>query len=219
MSEINTLRSRFKRLDTGRSSSTTPSTNASDLPLDHQLTFNRNPNEKWTYGDDGHFYLNGEEVEELLTNNSEVVSFQSGVSEALSEYSELVRKKNDPRYSKFASRVDNVQTGILGNMKRIYDEKTGGMSLQRRRGELFINNIDLRRILAMYHLRPTPKAQTFLRNFLAKLNLILMNKSGSPHFERANDMIKSLYAEVKRAIDTTPINVDYLPAGSSDRNC
>ena len=208
MSEINRIRERFRRITDLKSEAS--ATNASDLPIDHQLTFQRDAGEQWTFRD-GHIYLNDEDIEDLLNEARDDVKFQSAVSDAVSEYRELVWKKGNGSFAKFSVRADAIQDKILCNMKRIYDERTGGVRLAWGDGACLLNNLNVRAILAMYHIRPTEKARKFLKGLKSKLALILVNKNGSPHFERVNSVVKSLYNEVDSALDKTPIDGCYLP--------
>lgn len=217
MSEINRIRERFRkseRLDSSHSSDI----NASDLPLDHQLTFNRDANEQWSFKD-GRIYLNDEDIEDVLELEKNNVKFQSGVSDAISEYKDQVWKKGNGSYSKFAVRADAIQGTILCNMKRIYDERTGGVRLVWGDGAYLLNNVNVRAIIALYHIRPTEKARKFLKGLKSKLALILINKNGSSHFERVNNIVKSLYSEVENALDTSAtVDGHYLPANNGDSN-
>lgn len=210
MSEIFKIKDRVDKASLGSSQ---PSTGASDLPLDHQLTFDRNASEKWTFKD-GYICLNGEDIEALLDMEHNDVKFQSAVSDAVSEYKDLVWRKGSGLYIKFAIRADSIQDKILCNMKRIYDERTGGVRLAWGDGSYLLNNINVRALLALYHVRPTEKARKFLSGLKAKLALILVNKNGSPQFERVHTVIQSLYAEVDHAISATPIDGHYLPDNS-----
>lgn len=218
MSQISKLKDRLRGFGgVSRSGSSRPAEGAKGLPLDHQLVFNRNPKERWSYDEqDGHIYVNGEEVEALIESSPEDVRFQSAVSEAVDEYRESVRGRGDPRFAKLSSKVEGIQTKILGNMKRIYDEKTGGMSLRWGDAGLLFNRVDVRRVLAMYHLRPTPQAQRFLKGLLANLNLLLVRRNDSPHISK---IVRSLCEEVSSAINTTPINAPYLTSGSGNSDC
>lgn len=214
MSGINNIRDRLRKIDIARGEA---STSVSDIPLDHQLTFNRDANEKWSFRD-GHIYLNNEDIEDILNEEYDNVKFQSAVSDAISEYKDLVYEKGNGSWAKFSARADGIQEKILCNMKRIYDERTGGIRLAWGDGAYLLNNLNVRALLAMYHVRPTEKARKFLRGLKSKLALILINKNGSSHYERINSVIKALYDEVDTAINSTPIDGHYLPAGNNNHS-
>ncbi|PIR17248.1 MAG: hypothetical protein COV46_05010 [Deltaproteobacteria bacterium CG11_big_fil_rev_8_21_14_0_20_49_13] len=211
MSVISNIRERLRKVDVSRGSS--KSTNSKDLPLDHQLTFDRNSSEKWNYRD-GHIYLNDEDIEVLLDESRDDVGFQSAVSDAISEYKDVVWKKDNASYQKFVARAESVQDRILFNMKRIYDEKTGGIRISWGDGGYLVNNINVRAILALYHIRPTDKARKFLSGLKSKLALILVNKNGSSQYERINHIVKTLYCEVDDALNQAPVDVLCLPPSS-----
>jgi hypothetical protein len=208
MNGINRIYSRLKKADIRTEGE---SSQATELPIDHQLTFSREANEQWSFKD-GHIFLNNEDVEDMLDSAHDDVSFQSAVSEAVSEYRDFVWKNGNGHFAKFAARADAIQSKILSNMKRIYDEKTCGIRLTLGDGAWLFNNINIRALLAMYHIRPTEKARRFLSGLKSKLGLILVNRNGSPSYERVNNLIRSLYNEVENALDdAAPIDAHYLP--------
>lgn len=211
MGGFSNIRERFKKV--GASENQVSQTNQADLPIDHQLTFDRETNERWTYKD-GRIYLNDEDIEDILNEAREDVHFQSCVSSAISEYKDLVFEKGNGSYAKFSARADAIQEKILYNMKRIYDEKTGGVRLVWGDGAYLLNNLNVRAILALYHVYPTEKARKFLDGLKSTLALILVNKNGSPHFERINSVVKSLCSEIDNAIAKAPIDVACLPANN-----
>lgn len=214
MSDINKIRERLRKVDIARGEA---STSVGDIPLDHQLTFNRDSNEKWSFRD-GRIYLNNEDIEDALNEEHDNVRFQSAVSDAISEYKDIVYHKGNGSWSKFSARAETIQDKILHNMKRIYDERTGGIRLAWGDGAYLLNNLNVRALLAMYHVRPTEKARRFLSGLKSKLALILINKNGSCHYERINSVIKALYEEVDTALNSPPIDGRCLPAGNSDRS-
>jgi hypothetical protein len=218
MSIISRLNERFRKSEIAKRDSSSITENDSDLPLDHQLSFQRDFEEGWSYHD-GHIYLNDEDIETTLDENSNDVKFQSAVSDAISEYRDLVWKRGNGHFPKFAVKADAVQEKILNNMKRIYDERTGGLRLSWGDGGYLLNNLNIRAIIAMYHVRPTEKARKFLNGLKAKLALILVNKNSSPHYERASKVVKTLYDEVDNAISQTPIDGRYLPAHNANNSC
>jgi hypothetical protein len=199
MSQINKIKARV----------TPRTTSAPDLSSNHQLKFDRDANEEWNFKD-GRIYLNNEDIEDLLDESGDDVKFQSAVSDAVSEYREFAWKNGNGSYEKFAARADAVQNKILNNMKRIYDERTGGVRLKWGDGACLLNNVNVRAIVALYSIRPTEKARIFLNGLKSKLALILMGKNGSS--------LKAIYDEVEHALDQTPIDGSYLPVnnGSGD---
>lgn len=213
MSLFNKIYGRGKRVEAGSCESNR--TEFSDLPLDHQLTFDREAGEKWSFKD-GNICLNDEEIEGLLDEERNNVSFQSGVSDALSEYKEVVREKGNGHFKKFSLQAEALQGKILSNMKRIYDECTGGVKLSWGDGVALLNKVNVRAVLAMYHIRPTQKARCFLKGLKEKLALILVNKNGNPQFERINGVVRELCKEVDLALNETPIDGAYLPINNGD---
>jgi len=204
---LNKIREGGLRSDSGSRAS------ESDLPVDHQLTFNRDANERWTYKN-GQIFVNNEDIEELVREEQNNVRFQVGVSEALSEYKTQLSKKKFRDFGKFCLKVDTIQGTILSNMRRIFDEKTRGVRMNLNEGNCLLNNVNIRAFIAMYKIHPTLKAYKFLRNLKSKLALILVNKGGSAHFDRLAKIVKDLYNEVDGALQQTPIDGLFLAAGS-----
>jgi len=215
MGYFDKIRERFKKTDIKGSSE--PLHNTQDLPLDHQLTFRRDTEENWSFKDN-RIYLNNEDIEDVLEEESNNIRFQSAVTDAISEYKEYVRLKGGKNTDKFFVRAESILDRILCNMKRIYDEKMGGVSLRFGDGAYLLNNLDIRRVIALYNVRPTEKARKFLDGLKTKLALILVNRNGSPGFERLNKVVKELYAEVDTVLhNRAPIDIHRLPVNSRDR--
>lgn len=190
---------------------------ATDLPPDHRLVFHRSPSEKWNFND-GHIFLNDEDIESVLDQERNNVRLQAAVSEALQEYrNETIRQA--AASAEFLARIEAIQGKILSNMGRIWDEMSGGIRLAWGDGGYLLNNVNVRAILAMYHVRPTTKAKKFLEGLKYKLALILINKNGSSYYERINGVVKRLYEEVEGALTHAPIDVARigLPSGTDPR--
>lgn len=211
MNQINRILNKIREGDLHSDSGSR--TGESDLPVDHQLTFNRDANERWTYKD-GQILVNNEDIEELVKEERDNVRFQVGVSEALSEYKAQLSKRKCRDFGKFCSKADTIQGTILSNMRRIFDEKTSGVRMNLNDGNCLLNNVNIRAFIAMYKIHPTLKAYKFLRNLKSKLALILVNKGGSAHFDRLTKIARDLYDEVEGALQQTPIDGAFLTAGS-----
>lgn len=218
MSYINRIRDRLKvRPSFGRTDGAI-SRDADDLPLDHQLTFKRGVDEKWTFKD-GHIYVNDDiDIEDILDYQSRDVRLWCGISEAVAEYRAFVLSKNGGRKDGFLERVDRIQEKVLGHMKRLFDEKTDGMCLSFGNGEVFFNNFNVRAFIAMYYVKPTKKARQFLISIKSKLALILVNKSDTPQHERVRRVIQQLYEEVLGALEIPPIEARCITSGCVDKS-
>lgn len=184
-----------------------------DLPLDHQLTFKRNPGEEWQYRN-GHLFVNNTDIEDILDYESRDVELWCAISEALVDYKDEVLRRGGKNKSKFITKITSVQDKVLINLKRLYDEKTDGIYLSFGDGELLFNNFNVRAFLAMYHLRPTIKAKKFLMGLKSKLALILVNRNGTAQYERVHRVIQQLYHEVSHALEIPTIETRCLPADS-----
>lgn len=219
MSYINKIRDRLSIRSVGKGSSTSVSDTSKDIPLDHQLTFRRDADEEWKYKD-GRIFVNDVDVEEIIDYEQRDVRLWCGISEALMEYRDDVRNRNgkNRNRSRFFARVDAVQDKVLYNMKRLYDEKTDGFFLSLGDGELLFNNFNVRAFLAMYHLKPTTKARKFLLGLKSNLALILVNRNGTPQYERVHGVIQRLYEEVISALDIPPIETRRIASHYRDRS-
>lgn len=223
MSYINKIRERLK-VSTLKRGSDGVDNNVHDLPVDHQVrsldsrfTFQRHSDEEWQYVD-GAICVNGNDVEGLLEYEARDVRLWCGVSEGLTEYKEHVSESNRRAKNDLLSKIDSVQGKVLCNMKKLYDEKTEGIYLSLGDGELLFNNFNVRAFLAMYHVRPTEKARRFLVGLKSKLALILVNKNGTPQYERVHRVIQQLYEEVVYALGVPPIETRCLPSSFRHRS-
>jgi len=217
MGYIDKIRSKINLKSIKRGSSSSVDEGSKDLPLDHQLTFVRFQDEKWQYRE-GHIYVNDTDVEELIEYKLRDVRLWCGISEALSEYQDMVETKNGRDNSRFYRRVNSIQDRILCNMKYLYDEKTDGVYLSLGDGEFLLNNFNVRAFLAMYHLKPTDKARKFLLGLKSKLVLILVNRNGTPQYERVHRVVEQIYQEVVDALSVPPIETRALPSSFRDKS-
>lgn len=217
MSYINRIRERLKVGSVGRGSSRdVDATSSRDLPLDHQLTFKRDADEEWKFKD-GRILINEMDVEDLIDYESRDVRFWCGLTEALMEYKEMVVNRGGSGKSRFLARVESIQDKVLCNMKKLYEEKREGMYLSFGDGEFLLNNFNVRAFLAMYHVQPTEKARKFLIGLKSKLALILVNRNGTPQYERVHRVVQRLYEEVVSALSISPIETRRLPASSRNK--
>lgn len=215
MSYIRNIKNSLRVRSSGTSSSGGVDGSCKDLPLDHQLTFNRDANEEWKYRD-GHIFINDIDIEDVLDYEQKDVRLWCGVSEALMDYKDEVEKRNGKEKSDFFARVGAVQDKVLCNMRRLYNEKTDGFYLSLGDGEVLFNDFNIRAFLAMYHLKPTTKARKFLFGLKSKLALILVNRNGTSQYERVHRVVQQLYEEVLGALEVSPIETRRLPAHFRD---
>lgn len=215
MGYISRIKGKLRVRSSGASSTEAQGTSAKDLPLDHQLTFNRGNKEQWKYKD-GRVFVNEVDIEDVVEFDNKDVGLWCAVSEALVDYKNEVTQKGSGDHGNFFARIDAVQGRIMCNMKRYFDEKMLGFSFSFENGEVLFNNFNVRAFIAMYHLRPTEKARQFLFGLKAKLTLIMMSKNVTSH-DRVQRVIQRLYDEVVDALSVSPIEVRCLPAAGSDR--
>lgn len=217
MGYINKVRDKLRIRSVGRGSSRSIEDGPTDLPLDHQLTFKRNVDEEWTFRG-GHVYVNDMDVEDLIDYDSRDVRLWCGVSEGVEDYKGDVVGRDGAKKSQFLARANCIQDKVLFNMKRLYDEKTDGFYLTLGDGEFLFNNFNVRAFLAMYHMRPTEKARRFLFGLKSKLALILVNRNGTPQYERVHRVVQRLYQEVVDALSVSPIETRCFPSSLRDKS-
>jgi len=211
MSQIRKIYERFKGGGARKTESAVP--RESGLSPDHQVNgYQRGPDEHWNFKD-GRIYVNDEDVEHLVDKNPNDTKLLSAITDAVSEYRDVIYKKSAYQYGNVNKSAERILDKVLCNMKRIYDEKTGGVSLRWGDGAYLINSLNVRAFLAFYYVRPTEKARRFLVGLRSRLALILCNKGCSPHYERMARVARALYNEVEDAIHTTPIDGRYLSNG------
>ncbi|MBI2346709.1 MAG: hypothetical protein HYV03_07525 [Deltaproteobacteria bacterium] len=184
-------------------------------PVDPLCTYRPLPGEEWTF-DGQHIFLNSHDVSDWLKEDQEV-GLWCGLIDALETYRDWADSRNAPQRGRLASVVWGLQELTMGNLRRVYEEKIGGMSIRWGDGHCLLNNINVRAMLAMYHWRPTSRARRFLEGLRHKLALILCHPPISPHGARAEEMARGLYDDICASLATPPIDTCSLPPGDRDR--
>jgi len=201
------------RLRTGRTDSKgAEKARKSDLPLDHQLSFNPTPDERWSYRR-GHVYINDIDVNELVNKNGNDISMLSGLSFSLEEYRNFVWGRGGRINAKFNGAVEALQGKIIGRLGSIYEGLTGGINYEYAHGAFWINNVNVQAVIALYRIRPTTKARSYLRGLRDKLFLIIARKQSSPRCDGIHDVVSKLIDEIDGAIEIhTPSDTPLLVA-------
>lgn len=189
------------------------SSHISELPLDHQLIF-RDEEDEWRYHE-GHIWLNDEAVEEQIDPENVDVAHLGMISSSLSRYKEHIYRQHPARYLEFVHQSDKIQEKILQLMKRIFDEKMGGLCLHWKDGIPYLRKMNIPAILVLYRTRPTLKARQFLEGVRDRLLMILQSKESSPVLDKRHGMIEKLISDVTESLENTPIDAICLPAASA----
>lgn len=170
-----------------------------DLPLDHQLTFNPDPNQEWRYRSN-HVYINGEDVNELINDNPRDISFLSSLTISLDEYKNFVRGRGG-KNGKFNASVEGLQCKIAGRLGSIYDEMCGGVRCEFDDEALWINNVNVKAVVTLYKMRPTNKARAYLKGLRSKLFLIIERPHSNPRSNGMSNIIQNYISEIDGALD------------------
>lgn len=179
-------------------------------------TFQRAPGEEWSF-DGQSVLLNGRDVSDLLDGGDGEVSTWCGVIDALGEYRSFADARPFSQKGRLTGVIGGLQERALSQLGRVYDEKMGGIAVKWGDGQLLINNVNVRAMLAMFHVRPTNKAKKFLEGLKNKLSLILCNQTTNHHVARAQEVVRELYDEVCSSLATPAIDTLCLPSGDRDR--
>ena len=178
-------------------------TDDTDLPLDHQLTFTPNHDERWTYRG-GRVFLNDTDVRELVCEEANNVGVLCGVSQGLCEYQNHVWEKGGKALADFNGAVCCIQDRISGRLGSIYDGLTGGVRFECDGDDFWINNVNVRSVLNLYRIKPTDKARRYLFGLQEKLGLILSRRQSSTRYDGVRDRARKLYSEIESALGQVP---------------
>lgn len=186
--------------------------------VDHHATFCAGPGEEWTY-QGGHVYLNGEEIEAYLKPESPDVGQWCYLLDALKSYDDWAYANKARQFRRLHFTINGIQERVLKQLRGLYHSRMGGLSLTFGDGSLLINNVNVRALLAMYHVRPTEKAKCFLEGMKSKLALILCQHHGNPQVSRVATLVQALYDELCASLQRATIDTRGLPAGGESVEC
>lgn len=216
MSQIHPLRDYWERHRL-RTEWTQPNVQGSVQPTaDPRCRFRRAPGEEWTF-DGQSILLNGRDVTEMLEPGEGEIGAWCGLVEALGEYRDWAYAQQALQLAKLQHVAGGLQERALVLLQRVYAEKMGGLSFSWGDGQFFLNNINIRAMLAMYHARPTARARQFLEGLREKLALILRNQTASPQQIRVQDVVRDVYDEVCTSLAAPAVDRLCLPLGDRNR--
>lgn len=181
-----------------------------DLPLDHQLTFHSDAGDTWQF-DGQHVMHNGDDVEDAIERPQAGVRDWEDISASLNIYKDVVHGRAPTRFARLAAAIERIQNRILSLMKRVFDEKMGAVSLRWGDGHALLNNVNIRALMAMYHVRPTAKARRYLDGLKRKLGLILSQAHVSPAYSRVQGLAQDLYNEITDSLEIPAFDYPRLP--------
>ncbi|GEM_PF-2811867 len=178
---------------------------------DRRATWRRAAGEVWTLAH-GVVCVNGRDVESEVSSDRRDVAQWCQLSETLQEYLDWAFAEESPVFQELASAIHGVQNRLLKKIRRVYDERTSGVTLTWGDGSVLLNNVNVRAILAMYHVRPTDKARRFILGLQQKLALILCQHEASPQVSRAAGAVRDLYHDICTSLTRETIDTRCLPA-------
>ena len=184
-----------------RTGSSKKTERASDLPIDHQLTFNPNPDERWTYKDRS-ILLNEMDVKELVRESSNEVGVLCGVSHGLNDYQQFVWNRGGKSNADFNGLVNSVQHTIQGRLLNLFDGLTGGLHIEWLGEDFWINNVNVRSVVKLYMIRPTEAARTYLEGLREKVGLILSRSHASTRYDAVHEEAQELFEEIDIVLKT-----------------
>ena len=186
---------------------------ATDLPLDHRLTFSPSTDEKWTFEDE-HIFFNGFDANDLINESGTDVHYLSGLSAALDQYRQFVWMRGGKSAAKFNGTVNALLEKILGRLGGIYEGMFSGVHFEYNGGDFWINGVNINAVLKLYKLRPTRKARCYLVGLRNKLGLLLSSQSGSHRCDGVAAEAERIFSEIAMALDSiAPDDADLcLPA-------
>jgi len=176
---------------------------ATDLPLDHRLSFCPSKDEKWTFEGD-HVYLNDTDVNELINGIGNDVRYLSGLSAAIDQYRQHVWKNGGKSEGKFNGAVNALLDKILGRLGSIYDGLFRGVRFEYSNGDFWVNDVNVCSVLKLYRLKPTSKARCYLVGLRSKLGLIISTQNGSARYDGVKPIAEELFREISCALDHIP---------------
>ena len=196
-SEINRIRDLAGRI---RFRSGERTEGATDLPLDHRLTFCPSKDEKWQFKDD-HLYLNDDDVNGLINEVGNDIRCLCNLSAAIDQYRNYVWSKGGKSEGKFNGLVNALLEKIIGRLGAIYDGLFKGLRFEYNNGEFWINDINIYAVLKLYRIRPTSKARCYLIGLRNKLGLIISAQNGSAHYDGVKSIAEELFREISCTLD------------------
>ncbi|MBU4484357.1 hypothetical protein KKA47_02935 [bacterium] len=169
--------------------------------FDHkgQHRFIRSQNEAWSF--DGRILLNGYDVRTLIDGEQKDTSFWRSLMTGLDVYRKEMWSSKIHDYVLLDSVVNDLMERLMYKIGNRYEEKINGLGCKMEGKAFYINNINVKAVLAMYRVRPTKKAQVFLRGVSSKLYLIMNGKSVTSQKYHLYRAVKELYEEVVSAIN------------------
>lgn len=187
----------------------------SDLPLDHRLTFSPHSGEKWSFEGERKVFVNGADVAELVGEGANDVGLLCGLSEGLARYKHYVWERGGGSQARFNAVVSSLQGTISTRLDSIYDGVMSGVKFECSGKDFWINNVNVRSVLALYWHRPTEKARRYLAGIRDRLGLILASRRSNTRYDGIHERARELFDKISLAMEHIPPDAPYRLERSS----
>jgi len=200
---------RYERLRSRSVSGGRETASSSDLPLDEKLSFNPSPDEHWTF-ERGQICMDGLDMEDMARNEDKDIKFLAGLSSAVHEYQLYVWSKGGKNQADFNARIRALQDSVHSKLCRIYDNMNHGVSFEMQDGELWLNNINVRKVIYAFYRNPSESVRKYLISLRDKVGLIMSRRQASKRFDGIYKEADSIYKDLELALE-------YIPADAPPR--
>ncbi|MBI4374104.1 MAG: hypothetical protein HY542_04420 [Deltaproteobacteria bacterium] len=148
---------------------------------------------RWSFSG-GKILLGGYDVSELISSPDAEIGTWLGIAGGLDDYRKKVvaEGRDHNQFTRFEAVVEALLGKVFGRLKRVYDQKTSGITWSLEKGQLILNGINVRSFLALYRVKRTEKARRFLEGLKTRLEQILKN----PDHEKIRQTVEELHREI-----------------------
>lgn len=181
--------------------------------LPPNFPYDPSEDEQWRF-EDGRVIFNGEDVETYVNGHGNDTRVLLGLTQGLHRYRHFVWERGGKTHAAFNGSVEALQNKIVMRLGTLYDGITSGLHIEMANGRLWLNNIDVRKVITYYHLKPTQKVHRYLMGLRDKLGLILSRRSDSHGKDGITDEVWRLFQELTTFVERAPGDTPCLPASS-----
>lgn len=148
---------------------------------------------RWSFSG-GRILLDGHDVNEMISGPNVDIRGWLGIAGGLDNYRKkiLASVRQRDQLTRFEAVIEALLGKISGRVKRVYDQKTSGLNWSLEQGQLILNGMNIRSLLALYRLKKTDKARRFMQGVREKLGLLL----NDPNCEKIRGTVQDLYDEI-----------------------
>lgn len=167
-----------------------------------RLLFQRGPDEEWSF-DEGKICLNGEDIEVLMQEEGDDVSFLIALGGGIDDYRQDVWFRYGSDRRDFNGKTQGLLDQILHRLNTSYEAMTGGLKISLQGGRLWLNDIDPRVVLGLFLSNPNEERRGYLKSIQTKLALILQGKAGKSMGHGVMEEAKRLFVQIDKALENS----------------